>query len=70
METKDYMEEYCLWISSDAFDENTKKELEAIAGNEDEIKDRFYRSLEFGTAGLRGAPAHTTGASSCRNRQS
>ena len=54
MENKDYMEEYCLWRSSDAFDENTKKELESIAGNEEEIKDRFYRSLEFGTAGLRG----------------
>ncbi len=54
MESKDYMEEYCLWMSSDAFDEKTKKELESIAGNEEEIKDRFYRSLEFGTAGLRG----------------
>ena len=54
MENKDYMQEYCLWISSDAFDEKTKKELESIAGNEEEIKDRFYKSLEFGTAGLRG----------------
>ena len=54
MESKDYMEEYCLWMSSDAFDEKTKKELESIAGNEEEIKDRFYKSLEFGTAGLRG----------------
>lgn len=31
-----------------------KKELKAIAGNDEEIKERFYKDLEFGTAGLRG----------------
>lgn len=36
------------------FDEATKAELKAIAGDDKEIEDRFYRTLEFGTAGLRG----------------
>ena len=36
------------------FDEATKEELRAIEGNENEIKERFYMDLEFGTAGLRG----------------
>ena len=36
------------------FDEETKQELKAIADNENEIKERFYKDLEFGTAGLRG----------------
>ena len=36
------------------FDEKTKKELLEIKGNDEEIKDRFYKELEFGTAGLRG----------------
>jgi hypothetical protein len=34
--------------------EEAKKELKAIAGNDEEIKERFYKDLEFGTAGLRG----------------
>ncbi|MBO4627816.1 MAG: phospho-sugar mutase [Lachnospiraceae bacterium] len=50
----DYMEEYRFWCENPYFDEGTKKELAAIAGDENEIKDRFYRSLEFGTGGLRG----------------
>ncbi len=50
----DYMEKYRLWLDSDAFDEQTKKELEAIGDNEGEIKERFYKDLEFGTGGLRG----------------
>lgn len=47
-----YTEEYKHWL--DMADSETVAELEAIKDNEDEIKDRFYRSLEFGTAGLRG----------------
>lgn len=49
-----YLEEYKKWCESDEFDEETKKELEAIKDNEKEIEDRFYKELEFGTAGLRG----------------
>ncbi|MCR5769565.1 MAG: phospho-sugar mutase [Lachnospiraceae bacterium] len=50
----DYMKEYENWLTSPCFDEATKKELEAIKDNDNEIKDRFYKSLEFGTGGLRG----------------
>ena len=50
----DYMEKYRFWLDSDAFDTETKKELEAIAGDDGEIKERFYKDLEFGTGGLRG----------------
>ena len=50
----DYLKEYHKWCTEEVFDEETKKELEAIKNNEDEIKDRFYKELEFGTAGLRG----------------
>lgn len=50
----DYLEEYKRWCEDPAFDEETKKELLEIKGNEKEIEDRFYRELEFGTAGLRG----------------
>ncbi|MDF2545708.1 MAG: phosphoglucomutase [Anaerosolibacter sp.] len=49
-----YMENYLKWINSDYFDEETKRELESLEGNEKEIEDRFYRDLEFGTGGLRG----------------
>ena len=50
----DYMEEYKKWCESPEFDEETKKELLAIKNDEKEIEDRFYKELEFGTAGLRG----------------
>lgn len=50
----DYKEIYSFWCSNDYFDEATKAELKAIADDENEIKDRFYRDLEFGTGGLRG----------------
>ena len=50
----DYMQEYRFWCENPYFDEGTKKELAAIAGDENEIRERFYRSLEFGTGGLRG----------------
>ena len=51
---KDYMKIYQEWLSNPYFDEATKEELRAIEGNENEIKERFYMNLEFGTAGLRG----------------
>ena len=50
----DYKQEYEKWCSDAYFDEDTKAELKALAGDEKEIEDRFYRTLEFGTAGLRG----------------
>ena len=49
-----YMEDYKRWMEADLEDAALKAELEAIAGNEEEIKDRFAVSLAFGTAGLRG----------------
>ena len=49
-----YLEEYKKWCESPEFDEETKKELREIKDNEKEIEDRFYKELEFGTAGLRG----------------
>jgi len=49
-----YLEEYKKWCEDPAFDEETKKELLSIKNDEEEIKDRFYKELEFGTAGLRG----------------
>ena len=51
---KDYLKIYQEWLSNPYFDEATKEELRAIEGNENEIKERFYMDLEFGTAGLRG----------------
>lgn len=51
---KDYMKIYNEWLSNPYFDEETKAELRAIKGDENEIKERFYMDLEFGTAGLRG----------------
>lgn len=48
-----YKEKYNMWLEDDFFDEETKKELRAIE-DEEEIEDRFYRDLEFGTAGIRG----------------
>ena len=49
-----YKENYKSWCESSIFDEETKKELLEISNNEKEIEDRFYKELEFGTAGLRG----------------
>lgn len=51
---KEYLEKYEEWLNNPYFDKKTKEELEAIKGNEAEIEDRFYKNLEFGTAGLRG----------------
>ena len=50
----EYLKKYEEWLNNPFFDEETKNELESIKGNEKEIKDRFYKDLEFGTAGLRG----------------
>ena len=50
----DYREVYEQWIANPYFDEATKEELKNIADDENEIKERFYMDLEFGTAGLRG----------------
>ena len=51
---EEYLVKYEKWLNDPCFDENTKKELESIKGNDKEIEDRFYKDLEFGTAGLRG----------------
>ncbi len=51
---EEYLVKYEKWLNDPCFDENTKKELEEIKGNDKEIEDRFYKDLEFGTAGLRG----------------
>ena len=48
------MKIYQEWLSNPYFDEATKEELRGIANDENEIKERFYMDLEFGTAGLRG----------------
>lgn len=45
---------YQLWLEKAVFDPDLKAELEKVKGNEEEISDRFYRELEFGTGGLRG----------------
>lgn len=45
---------YNLWLEKATADPDLKKELLGVKGNDDEVLDRFYRSLEFGTAGLRG----------------
>ena len=49
-----YLEKYNEWLNDPAIDEETKKELRSIKDDESEIQDRFYKDLEFGTAGLRG----------------
>ena len=50
----DYKKLYDEWLTNPYFDDETKAELKAIADDENEIKERFYKELEFGTAGLRG----------------
>ncbi len=49
-----YKQIYEEWMKNPYFDEETRKELAAIANDEKEIEERFYADLEFGTAGLRG----------------
>ncbi len=50
----DYKDTYQEWLKNPYFDEKTKEELRQIADDDNEIKERFYKDLEFGTAGLRG----------------
>lgn len=50
----EYLKKYEDWCNGEIFDNETKQELLEIKENENEIKDRFYKDLEFGTAGLRG----------------
>lgn len=50
----DYKEIYNKWRTNNFFDEATRNELASIEKDEKEIEDRFYKDLEFGTAGLRG----------------
>ena len=45
---KDYKKIYQEWLENPYFDEETKKELRALEGNEKEIEERFYKDLEFG----------------------
>jgi len=49
-----YLEKYHFWLENEYFDQKAKEELRALNGNEEEIKDHFYKDLEFGTGGLRG----------------
>ena len=49
-----YKEVYNFWMRNDYFDTDTKNELDLIKNSEQEIEDRFYKELEFGTGGLRG----------------
>jgi phosphoglucomutase len=48
------VKKYEAWLADPAIDEETKEELRRIAGQPDEIEDRFFRDLSFGTGGLRG----------------
>ncbi len=48
------MERYNEWCEKAVDDADLQEELRSVAGKEDEIRDRFYRDLEFGTGGLRG----------------
>ena len=50
----EYRGNYEEWINNPYFDEAAKEELRGISDDEQEIKERFYKDLEFGTAGLRG----------------
>lgn len=50
----DYKESYNQWLNEECFDEETKAELKAIENDDNEIKERFFTELKFGTAGLRG----------------
>lgn len=54
MENKNINRIYDLWLEKATADPDLKEELLSIKGKDEEILDRFYRSLEFGTAGLRG----------------
>ena len=55
-----HQEVYKQWCTDPYFSEETRAELKSIEGNEKEIEDRFYKNLEFGTAGLRGVIGNGT----------
>jgi len=55
-----YLEKYHFWLENKHFSDEAKKELRALEGNEEEIKNRFYKDLQFGTGGLRGKIAMGT----------
>lgn len=55
-----YRGTYNSWVENNYFDEKTREELVNLKGNDKEIEDRFYKNLEFGTAGLRGVIAAGT----------
>lgn len=57
IEINNYVRQYEEWLNNPYFDEATKNELKKIDGDTKEIEDRFYKDLEFGTAGLRGVIA-------------
>ena len=50
----DYKKEYERWAKADMPDFDLTRELQLMAGKEEEIKEHFARALEFGTAGIRG----------------
>lgn len=50
----EYLNRFEEWLNDPYYDEETKSELYALKGNDKEIKERFYKDLEFGTGGLRG----------------
>ena len=50
----EYQARYAQWKAEPSLTEAERAELNALAGDEKELEDRFYRDLEFGTAGLRG----------------
>ena len=49
-----YIDQYEYWCTSSLFSHETRKELEAIRNQKEEIRDRFLKELEFGTGGIRG----------------
>ena len=55
-----YFEKYHFWLENEYFNQQAKEELRALEGNEEEIKNRFYKDLQFGTGGLRGKIAMGT----------
>ena len=55
-----YQDTYKQWCTDPYFSQETREELLALAGNEKEIEDRFFKDLEFGTGGLRGVIGNGT----------
>lgn len=54
MSELDFRSKYEAWLQDPVIDDDTKQELRKIAGQPQEIEDRFYKDLEFGTGGMRG----------------